>query len=195
MWVKPVVLQGRHLRLEPLTADHAPLWARHHEPELFAYMSRGAPQGGDAAGYAEYIEYLNAEPGRMNWAIRVGEDFAGRISYVGITPAHRKLEIGTFIVKPYHGTFVNPESKYLMLRHAFEDLGAVRVQFTVDVRNERSQRAMEKLGAVREGVLRKAAITPDGFIRDSVVYSITDDDWPRVRVGLEERLGYGVDRR
>ncbi|RIH88322.1 GNAT family N-acetyltransferase [Calidithermus roseus] len=195
MWVKPVVLQGRYVRLEPLTAAHAPLWAKHHEPELFAYMSRGAPQAGDVAGYEEYIEYLNDEPGRMNWAIRVGEDFAGRISYVGITEAHRKLEIGTFIVRPYQGTFVNPESKYLMLRHAIEDLGAIRVQFTVDVRNERSQRAMEKLGAVREGVLRKAAITPDGHIRDSVVYSITDDDWPRVKAGLEARLGYELESR
>ncbi|WP_018465547.1 GNAT family N-acetyltransferase [Calidithermus timidus] len=195
MWVKPVVLQGRYVRLEPLTTAHAPLWAKHHEPELFAYMSRGAPPAGDVAGYEEYIGYLNNEPGRMNWAIRVDEDFAGRISYVGIAEAHRKLEIGTFIVRPYQGTFVNPESKYLMLRHAIEDLGAVRVQFTVDVRNERSQRAMEKLGAVREGVLRKAAITPDGHIRDSVVYSITDDDWPRVKAGLEARLGYALEGR
>lgn len=190
MWVEPITLAGRYIWLEPLTPEHAGLWARHHDPELFAYMSRGAPQTGSLEGYREYIERLNREPARLNFAIRKGDDFAGRISYIHINEAHKNLEIGTFIVREYQGTQVNPEAKYLLLRHAFEDLGAIRVQFTVDARNERSQRAIEKLGAVREGVLRKAAILPDGHQRDSVVYSILDDEWPTVKARLEERLGY-----
>ena len=192
MWVQPVSLAGRYIRLEPLTPDHAPLWARHHDPELFAYMSRGAPQEGSVEGYRAYIERLNREPARINFAIRQGDDFAGRISYVHINEAHKNLEIGTFIVRAYQGTQVNPEAKYLLIKHAIEDLGAIRVQFTVDARNERSQRAIEKLGAVREGVLRKATILPDGHLRDSVVYSILDDEWPGVKANLEERLGYAV---
>lgn len=192
MWVEPVTLAGRYVRLEPLTPEHAPLWARHHDPQLFAYMSRGAPQEGSPEGYRAYIEQLNREPARLNFAIRKGQDFAGRISYIHINEAHKSLEIGTFIVRDFQGTEVNPEAKYLLLKHAFEDLGAIRVQFTVDARNERSQRAMEKLGAVREGVLRKAAILPDGHRRDSVVYSILDDEWPAVKARLEGRLGYAA---
>lgn len=188
MWRNDISLEGQFLILEPLTALHAPLWAKHHDPELFAYMSRGAPQEGSIEGYAQFIQQLNAEPGRANFAIRVGGDFAGRISYLGMSEKNRSLEIGTFIVKDYQGTRVNPEAKYLMLKRAFEDLGVIRVQFKVDARNLRSQRAIEKIGAVREGVLRKHEIVPSGQVRDSVIYSILDDEWPQVKVQLEARL-------
>jgi ribosomal-protein-alanine N-acetyltransferase len=108
-----------------------------------------------------------------------------------IRPEHRGLEIGfTWIGKPYHGTQVNPECKYLLLRHAFDDQQAIRVQLKTDLRNLQSQRAIEKLGAVREGVLRKQMIRPDGYLRDTVMYSVTAEEWPGVRARLEERLGY-----
>jgi ribosomal-protein-alanine N-acetyltransferase len=189
MWIKPILLYGPTLRLEPLSEAHAPLWASQHDPELFAYMSRGGPEEGSEGAYRAYIARLNAEPARLNWAIRVGEGFAGRVSYFAIQERNRALEVGTFIVGAYQGTQVNPEAKYVLLRHAFEDKGAIRVQFKVDARNERSVRAIEKIGAVREGLLRKHEITPGGHIRDSVIYSIIDEDWPRVRAGLEARLG------
>jgi RimJ/RimL family protein N-acetyltransferase len=80
---------------------------------------------------------------------------------------------------------VNTEAKYLLLHHAFERLGCIRVQFKADARNERSIRAIERLGAVREGVLRKHMILPDGTIRNSVFFSILDDEWPRVKSRLE----------
>jgi RimJ/RimL family protein N-acetyltransferase len=91
-------------------------------------------------------------------------------------------------VKEYQGTKVNPEAKYLMLGRAFEELGVIRIQFKVDARNERSQRAIEKMGAVREGVLRKHEILAGGEVRDSVIYSILDDEWPQVKHWLEARL-------
>jgi RimJ/RimL family protein N-acetyltransferase len=90
----------------------------------------------------------------------------------------------------YQGTAVNPECKYLLLRHAFETLGCIRVQFKTDARNLRSQRAIEALGAVREGILRNHMITADGHVRDSVFYSILDREWPQVKLKLEDRLGY-----
>lgn len=92
--------------------------------------------------------------------------------------------------RSFQGTSVNPECKYLMLRHAFEDWGAMRVQLKTDRRNLQSQRAIEKLGAVREGVLRKHMLLPDGYERDTVMYSIIDDEWPAIRDRLIERLGY-----
>ncbi len=112
-------------------------------------------------------------------------------SYLDIRPQDRALEIGfTWVAKPYQATAVNPECKYLLLRHAFEEQGAVRVQLKTDLRNLQSQAAIAKLGAVREGVLRKHMVMPDGHVRDTVMYSVTNDEWPAVRRRLEERLGY-----
>ena len=88
------------------------------------------------------------------------------------------------------GTPFNPECKYLLLRHAFREQQALRVQLKTDHRNKQSQRAIEKLGAVREGVLRKHMIMPDGHVRDTVMYSVTDNEWPAIESRLEARLGY-----
>ena len=88
---------------------------------------------------------------------------------------------------------MNTESKYLLLRHAFENLGCLRVSFKADVRNERSCRAIERLGAVKEGVLRNHIILPDGVIRSSAIYSILVEEWPQVRVNLVNKLGYNLD--
>jgi RimJ/RimL family protein N-acetyltransferase len=106
-----------------------------------------------------------------------------------IQPRNRSLEIGfTRIGKPWQATSVNPESKLLLLEHAFETLGCMRVQLKTDLRNLQSQAAIAKLGAVREGVLRKQLLLPDGHQRDTVMFSITDDEWPAVRKDLEARL-------
>ena len=113
----------------------------------------------------------------------------GSTTYMNISRRDRGLEIGsTWLGKPWQRTGINTEAKYLLLRHAFEDLGAVRVQLKTDRRNLQSQAAIERLGAVREGVLRKHMLVRDGFIRDSVMYSITDDEWPSVKVRLEAML-------
>jgi RimJ/RimL family protein N-acetyltransferase len=112
----------------------------------------------------------------------------GTSSFMDIRPAHRGVEIGATFLRPEaRSGAANPESKLLMLAHAFERC-AVRVELITDLRNLRSQAAIAKLGAVREGVLRRERITWTGHVRDSVIFSITDSEWPQVRAGLERRL-------
>jgi len=106
---------------------------------------------------------------------------------------HRGLEIGsTWLGKPWQRTGINTEAKYLLLRHAFEVLGAARVQLKTDLRNTQSQTAIARLGAVREGVLRKHKIVRDGFLRDSVMFSIIDDEWPAVKTRLERLMEWNA---
>ncbi len=189
-WIEPVTLEGRFVRLEPLTLSQAVAMREHYDPIVETFMSRGAPKDTSLTAMQDYIEMLNTEPNRINFAICIqgSSDIAGRISYSEIRAAHKSLEVGTMIVPKFQGGFCNPESKLLMLEHAFSVLGAVRVQFKADARNEKSLRALEKLGAAREGTLRKYQTRPDGFVRDSVVYSILDSEWIDVKVKLEKRI-------
>jgi N-acetyltransferase len=189
-WILPITLKGRFVRLEPLTQSHADAMREHYDPIVETFMSRGAPKDTSLTAMQAYIEMLNTEPNRINFAICIqnSSDVAGRISYSEIRPAHKSLEVGTMIVPKFQGGFCNPESKLLMLEHAFTVLGAARVQFKADARNERSLKALEKLGATREGTLRKYQTRPDGFVRDSVVYSILDSEWQAVKTNLEQRL-------
>ena len=115
----------------------------------------------------------------------------GVSAYFEVRPEHRSLEIGnTWIARQFQRTKINPEAKFLMLTHAFEELGAIRVELKTDARNRQSRRGIEKLGAKREGILRSHMIMPDGHIRDTVVYSITAAEWPNVKESLIARLGY-----
>lgn len=109
----------------------------------------------------------------------------GSTRFLDIRREHRALEIGwTWLAKSHHRTAVNTECKLLLLQHAFETLGAVRVQLKTDLRNERSQRAIERLGAVREGVHRKQLTVWNGYVRDSVFYSVIDTEWPGIKARL-----------
>jgi RimJ/RimL family protein N-acetyltransferase len=113
----------------------------------------------------------------------------GSTSYLDVQPANRGVEIGsTWYTPDVRGTSVNPEAKYLLLRHAFDDWGAIRVCLKTDHMNRQSQAAIRKLGAHYEGTLRQHVIRPDGTYRDSVYFSILDREWPEVRRGLDERL-------
>jgi RimJ/RimL family protein N-acetyltransferase len=113
----------------------------------------------------------------------------GTTTYMDIRPDDRGLEIGsTWLGKPWQRTGINTEAKYLLLRHAFEDLSAARVQLKTDARNVQSQTAIARLGAVREGVLRKHRLVRDGFLRDSVMFAIIDDEWPGVKARLERLM-------
>lgn len=117
---------------------------------------------------------------------RAKDRAVGSTRYLEIRPADRGIEIGsTWLGAESQRTAINTEAKYLLLRHAFETLGALRVQLKTDRRNEKSQKAIERLGAVREGILRKQVVTWNGYVRDSVYFSITDDEWPSVRARLE----------
>jgi ribosomal-protein-alanine N-acetyltransferase len=191
MQVAPITLQGHEIRLEPLTLDHAPELWRQADPAIFAYIPH--PVDDSLPAFEAYIEGLMRAPDYQPFA-QVRQETGQAIGvtcYMDIRPAHRGLEIGsTWIARPYQGTRVNPESKYLLLRHAFEDLGAVRVQLKTDGRNRHSQAAIAKLGAQREGVLRKHLILQDGYIRDTVMFSILAEEWPAVKAGLVARLGY-----
>ena len=192
MNVEPVTLTGPTVRLEPLSLDHAEgLW-HSSSPELFAYMwsweHTASPQE-----FKQVVRNTMAVPDWMSFAIVLNKtgQAIGSTSFLDIRPAHRGLEIGaTWIGKEYQGTNVNPENKYLLFRHCFETLGALRVQLKTDGRNLHSQRAIAKLGAKYEGTLRKHIIMPDGYFRDSVMFSVLEDEWPGVKAGLEERLGY-----
>ncbi len=189
--VQPVVLEGRFVRLEPAKASHAESLAKYGDKEIFQFFMTGAPSTPDAAGFAQYIETCRAMPNVVPFTM-VKQDTSeaiGMSSYLDIRPTHLGVEIGmTWIGRPFQGTAVNPEAKLLMLTHAFEVLGCERVQLKTDGRNFQSQAAIEKLGAQKEGVLRSHAQMFDGYIRDTVMYSILPGEWAAVKAGLEKRL-------
>ena len=194
MWVEPVTLAGRVVRLEPLELRHAPGLFEAATPDLFTYTPQ-APKEWSVAGFEADVKRVTGLPDVVAFAmvhVPTGK-VIGRTTYMDIQPDHKGLEIGrTWIARPHQGTEVNPEVKLLMLRHAFETLApsAIRVQFTTGASNLHSQAAIAKLGAVKEGVLRRNRILPTGLPRDTVYYSIVAEEWPGVKAGLVERLGW-----
>lgn len=192
MIVEPVRLEGRLIHLVPLTLDHAPDLYRHAGPDVFQWVLE-FPRDGSFEAFRDWMRTTAIEaPASLAFAIGLAEtgEPIGVTGYLEIRERHRSLEIGrTWISKAWQGTRVNPESKYLLLQHAFETLGALRVQFKTDSNNLHSQKAIEKLGAVREGVLRNYQIRSNGLPRDTVMYSVIADEWPAVKARLEERLG------
>ncbi len=187
-WLQAPSLPGRFISLEALTEAHAADLLAGADDQTVQFLSRGGPTAPTVEAWADYIRRLNALPGRVNWAVMRDGKAAGRISYSEVKAADRWVEIGTMLLPTAQGTQANPEAKLLLMTRAFEVLGAGRVHFKVDARNERSRRAMHKLGAVEEGTLRQYQVRPDGFARDSVVFSVLRDEWPAVRAGLERRL-------
>jgi N-acetyltransferase len=188
---EPVILQGKHIRLEPLNPSvHAAPMFEHFESRVTAFLSRGGQPVESAADLQAHLEGINALPKRINWAVRMLETnaVAGRISYSEINEANKWLEIGTMLMPAFWGSMANPEGKLLLMTRAFEVLQVNRVQFKVDIRNERSQGSMAKIGAVREGVLRQYQIRADGFVRDSVMYSVLRSEWLMVKQKLEARV-------
>ena len=193
MHVLPVTLMGNWVRLEPLSLEHVPgLAAIGLDDSIWQYMPYGLMHNeADIRGWVLGILKLASEGSDVPFAvIDLGSNcVAGATRYMEIRPHHRGLEIGgTWYGAAYRRTRVNTESKYLLLQHAFETLHCIRVQLKTDSRNERSQRAIERLGAVREGLLRNHLILPDGHVRDSIYYSILDSEWPAVKIRLEELL-------
>jgi RimJ/RimL family protein N-acetyltransferase len=203
-WYATPVLTGNLLRLEPLTAEHAAGYLAAagegaDAEEVFRWLRTpgsvdGAPRD-IADAHADVVAAVaaRARGERLAYAqidARTG-DFAGSTSYYDVDPAVRTLAIGhTWLGKPWWRSGHNTESKLLMLTHAFERLGAVRVVWHTDIRNVRSQEAIARLGAAREGELRKHRIRRDGSWRTTVQYSMTDDDWPAARNRLATRLAH-----
>lgn len=190
MSVGPVVLPGGLVRLEPLAPAHGPdLYANGTEPSLWTYKPVPAPRSAEEmAGLVADTLRLRDEGRCQPFAVveLASGRAVGETRYHNFAPADHGLEIGwTWLAPRVQRTGVNTECKFLLLRHAFEQLGAVRVQFRTHHLNVRSQRALERLGAVREGVLRRHMLMPDGSFRDSVYYSVIDAEWPEVRTRLE----------
>ena len=193
MEVKPVVLTGRYVRLEPMKEAHVP----------------GLAELGIGQPFWDFMVYgkINSVDDMRNWvgdvlsraekgtdlpfvAIHLESDrVAGATRYLNIMPNDRGLEIGgTWYGPEFQRTAVNTECKYLLFKHAFETLGCIRVQLKTDSRNERSQKAIERIGAVKEGILRNHMILPDGYYRHSVYYSVLDTEWPDVKKRLENMM-------
>ena len=190
MALSKVTLEGTVVRLEPLEERHRELIrpAAQH-PEIFSVTTSAL-----GSLYDPYIDNaLKRSDGVHDIAFAVFHKplsrHVGMTRYLNIEEAHRKLEIGSTWYEPavWAGP-VNPECKLLLMRHAFEALGFHRVEYKTDVRNARSRAAILKLGARQEGIFRKHMIMADGHVRDSVYFSVTDDDWPAVKAGLEKRL-------
>ncbi len=186
---RPIVLEGDRVRLEPLDLEHAvALFEAGSDAAIWAYMPR--PVFRDLADCQEWIAQTRAEmesTESVAFAIHsIAHDRAvGSTRLFDFDRASRGLEIGwTWLGTPYQRTAINTEAKFLLLRHAFEDLEARRVQLKTDARNLASQRAIERLGASREGVLRRQRLVWDGCVRDTVYYSIIDTEWPEVKARL-----------
>lgn len=188
-----VVLEGRHVRLEPLERRHAgAIYAAGRDPELWQWMLVPAfTAPADTDQWVDDALRVQATGAEVAFATVRRSDgrVVGSTRFIDIRRSHRSLEIGhTWIAREAQRTAINTEAKYLMLRHAFAALGAVRVQLKTDRRNEPSRRAIARLGAVEEGTLRNYQTRYDGYVRDTVMFSITAAEWPAVQARLEGLL-------
>ncbi|MCW8131448.1 MAG: GNAT family N-acetyltransferase [Planctomycetota bacterium] len=189
----PVTLRGTFVRLEPLRPEHAAglLAAGQTAEELWPWMPERlvtpdaverwieAARKEEIAGTSYAFAIFDAQSARV----------LGSTRFLDVVAAHKGCEIGwTWYARDVWGTKVNPECKLLLLRHAFETWGALRVQLKTDHLNTRSQAAIKKLGAKHEGVLRNHRLRPDGTIRHTVMFSVTPEEWPAVKQGLEARV-------
>jgi uncharacterized protein len=187
-WVEPVTLSGTHVVLEPAADDHlADLLAAAQDELVWAHLPWPRPHSEDD------VAAMLADERRVAHPFAQIETASGRAvgitTYRDVDERHRTLEVGgTWIGRPWWRTAINTEAKLLFLGHAFETLGANRVAIKTDIRNERSQEAIARIGAVREGVVRHQYIRRDGSLRDTVLYSVIPEEWPAVRAHLLARL-------
>lgn len=187
----PCTLDGRFVRLEPLRRKHANDLAIAAQRVDFGWAMSPLLSKEDVDKRIESTLSLEKKGQGYAFAVLLKQEnrVVGSTSYFGVVPEHKRLEIGyTWYEQSLWGTFVNPESKFLLLQHAFDDWHAIRVQISTDINNIHSQRAILKLGAKFEGTLRNHAIRRDGSIRDTMMYAITSQDWPGVKAALQERL-------
>jgi RimJ/RimL family protein N-acetyltransferase len=190
--VSPVVLEGHGLRLEPLTAGHHDgLHEAASDGALWELWFTGVPGPGETASYIERALGEQAAGQRLPWAVRelAADRIIGATSYHDIVPAIDRVEIGwTWYAASWQRSHVNTACKLLLLTHAFDSLGCRVVGLRTDSFNFRSQRAIEALGAKKDGVIRRHQARRDGSARDTVFYSILVEEWPEVRRHLETRL-------
>lgn len=194
LYLTPATLRGRNVTLVPLATEHAEglFHAVGEDEEIWRYMPAPQPRSVEEmrAWIGRSLEE-QAHGRRIPFAVigNEGGEVIGSTGYVNPFAQNRHLDIGwTMYPRARWRSPVNTECKYLLLRRAFEDLRCIRVQFRVDARNERSRRAVERIGGVLEGVLRKAQLLHNGHERDVAIFSILDDEWPERKAWFEHRL-------
>ncbi|HYH79528.1 MAG TPA: GNAT family protein [Longimicrobium sp.] len=192
MDLTPPTLAGRHVRLVPLTLDHVPaLWEVANDDDIWRWTLSQIRSEHDMRRYVQAALDTQAKGGGVPFATT--ELATGRVigstRYHNVDPLHRRVEIGyTWIGRQWQRTPVNTEAKYLMLRYAFESLDCIRVELRTDALNTRSRAAILRIGAKEEGTLRRHLRTDAGRFRDTVYFSILDDEWPEVKQRLEAKL-------
>ncbi len=190
---QPALLEGRHVRLEPLEPRHlAPLIAAAREPAVFEwYLTRPLGEPGEMEKWLGDYQRALAAGTEVGFATVRRSDgrVVGSTRFLDIRRSNRGLEIGnTWLAREAQRTAINTEAKLLMLTHAFERWGAARVQLKTDERNERSRAAIARLGCRFEGILRRYQARYDGFIRNTAMFSLLDDEWPAAKAKLEKLL-------
>jgi len=191
-WVEPVTLQGSIVRLEPLTAAHLDGLAEvAFDESIWRWTLVQPTEINGLRGWVQTALAHRADGSEMPFAtidVASGRPI-GSTRFMSIVPEHRRLEIGwTWIAPAWQRTGANQEAKYLQLRHAFEVLGANRVEFKTDSLNEKANPALLSIGATYEGTFRNHMIMPGGRLRHSTYYSVTKEEWPDRKAKLEGRL-------
>jgi RimJ/RimL family protein N-acetyltransferase len=192
MIVLPVTLEGHHVRLEPLMKAHlAGLAQVGLDEELWRWIPTQVRTAEEMAAYIETA--LEEQKRGVSLPLAILEKATGRVigstRYGNIDRLHHRVEIGwTWVAREWQRTAMNTEAKYLLLRHAFETLGCIRVELKTDSLNEKSRAAILRIGAKQEGIFRNHMITTSGRIRHTVYFSIVDSEWPETKARLETRL-------
>jgi RimJ/RimL family protein N-acetyltransferase len=192
MHVQPITLHGHHVRLEPLTPAHLDaLVDIGLEEELWRWTVSQIRNRDHMRAYMEEAFAAQAQGTALPFVSieQSSNRVAGSTRFANIDREHRRAEIGwTWVASPWQRTAINTEAKYLMLCHAFETWGCIRVELKTDALNARSRAAILRIGAAEEGTFRNHMITESGRFRDTVYFSILDREWPEVKRRLEERL-------
>jgi N-acetyltransferase len=192
MKIEPVILEGRHIRLEPLAIAHSPaLLAAAAYPEIWRWMPFRIESEEQMQGFLKVALKMAEAKTALPFAIisKTAGCPVGLTGHWYIESRHRRLEIGgTWVTPKWQRSPINTEAKYLMLRHAFEEMGCIRVEFKVDSLNGRSRTALKRIGAMEEGLLRNHMVQPDGRKRHSVCFSIIDEEWPEVKAHIERLM-------
>ena len=190
-WLQPLTLRGRHVALEPLQAAHAPeLALAAADGELWRLWYTSVPSPTTVDDYVDAALAQQRAGTALPFVVRDAADvIVGSTRYCNADAANRRVEIGyTWYAQRVQRTALNTDAKRLLLGHAFEQLGCIAVEFRTHWHNHRSRQAIARLGAKQDGVLRNHMIMPDGTLRDTVVFSIIDAEWPTVRRSLDHRL-------
>jgi RimJ/RimL family protein N-acetyltransferase len=191
-FVEPLTLEGRHVTLEPLGREHAAgIRGAAADGELWRLWYTGVPAPEKTEAWIDAALAMREKQGAMPFAVREKalREIVGSTRYFNVEAAHRRLEIGhTWYARRAQRTAVNSECKLLLLTHAFEALACIAVEFRTSYFNFQSREAIARLGAKQDGILRNHQIQPDGTLRDTVVFSIIEGEWPAVKRNLAFRL-------